>query len=258
MGASRRVGYAVVGLGRIAERAILPAFRNSKRARLVALVSGDDHKAKRLARQFGAEDFFSYDDFAFCLSHPKVEAVYIATANQLHAELTERAAAAGKHVLCEKPMATSVEGCLGMIQACRMNSVRLMVAYRKYFEPASLALKKLVESGKLGRLKFMHSAFTFCLAPREKGWAGLNPAYAYDEERRLFGKIQGRWFEKRFRVIDEFALELDAFAGCVRRRREPEPNGVEGMKDVSVMQAVYRSVREGRPVAVSYPPPLTV
>src|SRR5437879_7901613 len=75
MRASGRVGYAVVGLGRIAERAILPAFRNSKRARLVALVSGDDHKAKRLARQFGAEDFFSYDDFAFCLSHPKVEAV---------------------------------------------------------------------------------------------------------------------------------------------------------------------------------------
>jgi predicted dehydrogenase len=343
MGASRRVGYAVVGLGRIAERAILPAFRHSKKARLVALVSGDDHKAQRLARQFGAEDFFSYDDFAFCLSHPKVEAVFIATANQPHAELTERAAAAGKHVLCEKPMATSVEGCLGMIQACRANSVRLMIAYRKYFEPASLALKKLVASGKLGRLKFMHSAFTFCLAARkkgadwhldrklsgggslvdvgvysvntarwlagldpaeasafawttdparfneveeniafrlnfpgglvlqatagygaaqasflqvcgEKGWAGLNPAYAYDEERRLFGKIQGRWFEKKFRVIDEFALELDAFADCVRRKKEPEPNGVEGMKDVSVMQAVYRSVREGRPVGVSYPP----
>src|SRR5438034_6468267 len=74
MSVSRRVGYAVVGLGRIAERAILPAFRHSKKARLVALVSGDDHKAKRLARQFGAEDFFSYDDFALCLNHPRVEA----------------------------------------------------------------------------------------------------------------------------------------------------------------------------------------
>jgi predicted dehydrogenase len=342
MSASRRVGYAVVGLGGIAERAILPAFRHSKKARLVALVSGDDQKAKRLAHQFGAGDFFSYDDFAFCLSHPRVEAVFIATANQPHAELTERAAAAGKHVLCEKPMATSVEACLGMIQACRANNVRLMIAYRKCFEPASLALKKLVTGGKLGRLKFMHSAFTFCLAPRkkgadwhldwrlsgggslvdvgvycvntarwltghdpaeaagfawtadparfneveeniafrlnfpgglvlqatagygaaqasflqvcgEKGWAALNPAFAYDEERRLFGKIQGRWFEKRFRVIDEFALELDAFAESIRRKKEPEPNGVEGMKDIAVMQAVYRSVREARTVPVSYP-----
>ena len=343
MAASKRVGFAVVGLGHIAERAILTAFRHSKKSRLVALVSGDEAKAKRLARQFGAEDFFSTEDFAFCLSHPRVEAVFIATANQPHAHLTECAAAAGKHVLCEKPMATSVDGCLAMIRACRANDVRLMIAYRKYFEPASLALKRLVESGKLGRLKFMHSAFSFVLRPREKGtdwhldrmlsgggalvdvgvyavntarwltgldpveasgytwtadperfdqveenisfrlnfpgglvlqatasygaakasflqisgekgWAALNPAFAYDDERRLFGKIQGRWFEKRFRVIDEFRVELDAFADCVRRKREPAPNGVEGLKDVVVMQTIYRAVRESRAVAVSYPP----
>ena len=97
-----------------------------------------------MAREFGAEDFFGYDDFALCLSHPRVEAVFIATANQPHAQLAARAAAAGKHVLCEKPMATSVDGCLDMIQACRAANVRLMIAYRKYFEPGSLALKKLV------------------------------------------------------------------------------------------------------------------
>jgi predicted dehydrogenase len=342
MAGSKRVGFAVVGLGHIAERAILPAFRHSKKARLVALVSGDDRKASKLARQYGAEDFFSYDDFAFCLSHPRVEAVFIATPNQLHTDLTMRAAAAGKHVLCEKPMATSVDGCLDMIRACQANNVRLMIAYRKYFEPGSLELKKLVQSGKLGQLKYVHSAFSFLLGPRkgpdwhldralsgggslvdvgvycvnttrwltgldpteasaytwttdperfsqveeniafrlnfpgglvlqatagygaakssflqvcgEKGWAALNPAFAYDDERRLFGNIHGRWFEKRFKVIDEFAIELDAFAECVRRKREPEPNGVEGMKDVAVMQAIYRSVREGRSVPVSYPP----
>ncbi len=343
MAVSKRVGYAVVGLGRIAEEAILPAFRHSKRARLVALVSGNEAKAKRLARQFGAEDFYNYDDYALCLNHPRVEAVFIATANEPHAALTVRAAAAGRHVLCEKPMATSADDCLSMIRACRSHDVRLMIAYRKYFEPASLELKNLVTGGKLGRLKFMHSAFTFNLRSRgkvadwhldrklsgggslvdvgvycvntarwligldpieagaytwttdperfdqveesiafrlnfpgglvlqgtasygaaqasflqisgDKGWAALNPAYAYDEERRLFGKIQGRWFEKKFKVIDEFALELDAFADCVRRNREPEPDGVEGMKDVVVMQSLYRAVREARTVAVSYPP----
>jgi predicted dehydrogenase len=81
----------------------------------------------------------------------------------------------------------------------------------------------------------------------EKGWAALDPAYAYDEERRLFGKIGGRWFEKKFKAMDEFVLELDAFADSVRRGRDPEPDGIEGLKDVVVMQAIYRSARDNRP-----------
>ena len=94
MATSKRVGYAVVGLGHIAEFAVLPAFRHSKKAKLVALVSGNEKKAARLARQFGVHDYYSYLDFPLCLSHPEVEAVFIATANGTHAEFTERAAAA--------------------------------------------------------------------------------------------------------------------------------------------------------------------
>jgi predicted dehydrogenase len=342
MGTSKRIGYAVVGLGRIAERAVLPAFRHSRSAKLVALVSGDEKKASRLAAKFGASDYYSYEDFPLCLSHPQVDAVFIATSNGTHAEFSERAAAAGKHVLCEKPMANSVEDCQRMIEACRDNRVRLMIAYRKYFEPGSLALKKLVTGGKLGRLKLIHSAFTIYLPPGkkvtpwhldkkmagggslvdvgvycvntirwltgkepveamahawtvdpqrfndveenitfrlnfpeglvaqasssygaaqasflhvhgEKGWAALDPAYAYDEERRLFGKIGGKWFEKKFKIMDEFALELDAFADSIRRKRDPEPDGYEGMRDVVVMQAIYRSARENRPAPINIP-----
>jgi predicted dehydrogenase len=271
-----------------------------------------------------------------------VQAVFVATPNGSHADFTIRAAASGKHVLCEKPMANTVEECRQMIQACRASGVRLMIAYRKYFEPASLALKKLVTSGKLGRLKIIHSAFTIFLPPGgnvprwhfdrklagggslmdvgvycvntvrwltgkepveatahawtldparfseveeniafrlkfpegpvvqasssfgaaqgsflhvhgEKGWAALDPAFAYDEERRLFGKIGGRWFEKRFKVMDEFALELDAFAEAVRRGRDPEPDGNAGLRDVVVMQAIYRAARENRPVPITMP-----
>jgi len=87
----------------------------------------------------------------------------------------------------------------------------------------------------------------------EKGWAALDPAYAYDEERRLFGKIGGRWFEKKFKVVDEFALELDAFAEAIRRSRDPEPDGNEGLRDVVVMQAIYRAARENRPVPIHMP-----
>jgi len=347
MGRSKRVGFAVVGLGRIAEFAVLPAFRHSRKAKLVALVSGNEKKAKRLARKFRASDYYTYDDYALCLSHPQVHAVFIATANGTHREFTERAASAGKHTLCEKPMANTVEDAQRMIEACRSSGVRLMIAYRKYFDPASLELKKLVSSGKLGRLKLVHSAFTIFLPPGrkvpswhfdrklagggslmdvgvycvnttrwltgkepieaaayswtvepsrfsdveenigfrltfpeglvlqatagwgaaqasflhvhgERGWAALDPAFAYDEERRLFGKIAGRWFEKKFKVIDEFALEIDAFANCIRRKRDPEPDGVEGLRDVAVMQAIYRSARENRPVPIHLPSPLPV
>ncbi len=339
MGASGRVGYAVVGLGHFAEHVVLPGFRNSRKAQLVALVSGDERKARRLAKKFGASDIYSYDGYAQCLSHPLVNAVYIATNNSTHAEFTVQAASAGKHVLCEKPMATSVAECQQMMDACRSNHVRLMIAYRKYFEPGALDLKLLVDSGKLGRLKFIHSSFSIYLRPGgvrpawhfdhrlagggalpdvgvycvntarwvtgkdpveasayqwtvdpeafqevdenvafrlnfpdglimqgtaswggatesflhvvgEKGWATLAPAYQYNEERRLYGRLAGRWFEREYKIMNELALELDGFADCVRRNREPAPNGAEGLKDVAVMEAIYQSAREGHPVGI--------
>jgi predicted dehydrogenase len=76
--------------------------------------------------------------------------------------------------------------------------------------------------------------------------------FTFDEERRLFGKIGGRWFEKRFGVMDEFALELDAFADGIRRGRDPEPDGWEGLCDVLTMQAIYQASREGRWVPIDF------
>ena len=86
----------------------------------------------------------------------------------------------------------------------------------------------------------------------EKGWAALDPAFAFDEERRLLGKIGGRWFEKRFKVMDEFALELDALADGIRRGRDPEPDGREGLRDVVTMKAIYQAAREGRWVPIDF------
>ncbi|HLW80275.1 MAG TPA: Gfo/Idh/MocA family oxidoreductase [Terriglobia bacterium] len=334
------IGYAVVGLGSISQDAVLPAFRHSRNSKLVAVVSGDQRKARRLAAKFGARDAYTFDEYDLCLSRPAVQAVFIATPNGAHAPHAIRAAGAGKHVLCEKPMANTADECRRMIDAARDHGVRLMIAYRKYFDPASLALKKLVKQGKLGRLRIIHSAFTICLPPDappwhldrrlagggslmdvgvytvntvrwltgqepveaeatewtldparfreveehiayrlkfphglvlqatasfgaaqaaflhvhgERGWAALDPAFAYDEERRLFGKIGGRWFEQKFRVIDEFALELDHFSDCIRRRREPEPSGEQGLRDVAVMEAIYLAAREGHPVPIVLP-----
>src|SRR5439155_12839591 len=98
-----QVGYAVVGLGAISQQAVLPAFAHSNNARLVGVVSGDKDKAKRLARQFRAKAYYSYDEYAQCLKNPEVEAVYVATPPGEHEKYTVRAARANKHVLCEKP-----------------------------------------------------------------------------------------------------------------------------------------------------------
>ena len=83
-----------------------------------------------------------------------------------------------------------------------------------------------------------------------EGWAALNPAFAFEEERRLFGKIRGKWFEKKFKVIDEFALELNAFADAIRRGSDPEPDGLEGMLDMATIEAIYRSANESVTVPV--------
>jgi predicted dehydrogenase len=340
LASSKPVGYAVVGLGSIAETSVLPAFRHSKKCKLVALVSHDHKRARQLGAKFGvnAKDCYAYENYDQCLNHPGVDAVFVASINGAHAEQTIRAAAAGKHVLCEKPLANTVEECGRMVEACKQNRVYLMTAYRKYFEPGSVALKKLITGGKLGRLRHMFSAYTefvdpgkaqaWQLNPRlagggslmdigiycvntmrwvagttpidatahrwtddpkrfsavedsiafrlthpdglvcqgtssyssraasfvqvhgDQGWAALNPAFAFEEERRLFGKIRGRWFEQKFKVMDEFALELNAFAESIHRGRDPEPDGMEGLRDMATIEAIYRSARENRTVPI--------
>jgi predicted dehydrogenase len=340
MKTARKIGFAVVGLGGIAKSSVLPAFENCKRAKLVALVSRDKNKAKELASKFGADRAYSSDEYGACLSNPDVSAVYIATPPGEHEALTTRAAEAGKHVLCEKPLASTVEQSARMAAACRQHAVLLMTAYRKYFEPSTLYLKKLIGEGSLGRIDAIHTAFSELHAPgvsvpwlldallagggplmdlgvycvntsrwlvdedpvevsaqtwqhdktrfREveegiafrmnfrsglvvqatstygaalssfiniqgtKGWALLAPAFPFEEERRLTGKIQGRWFERKFKPVDEFAPELDAFASAIQTGATVESDGRQGLRDVQIIQAIYESAKKGSPVVVTY------
>ncbi|MBB5057366.1 putative dehydrogenase [Granulicella aggregans] len=151
----QRTGYAIVGLGRLALGEILPAMGKSKYSKPVALVSGDREKAHKIAAQYGIKptsvyDYTTYDQLA---SNPEVKAVYIVLPNSLHEEFVVRGAKAGKHILCEKPMATSVKACEHMIAACKTASVKLMIAYRSQYEPYDKALVKMIRSGKFGTLK---------------------------------------------------------------------------------------------------------
>jgi glucose-fructose oxidoreductase len=154
---AQRIRYAVVGLGHIAQVAVIPAFAHARRnSELVAVVSGDRTKRREFSRRYRVEAF-TYEDFDECLR--SVDAVYIALPNSMHAEYTVRAARAGVHVLCEKPMAVTTDECRQMIDACRRSDVKLMIAYRLHFEAINLAAIEVARSGKLGELKFFNSSF---------------------------------------------------------------------------------------------------
>jgi glucose-fructose oxidoreductase len=154
----RPIRYAVVGLGHIAQVAVVPAFAHARRnSRLVGIVSGDRTKRRELARRYRIEHTFTYEQFDECLR--VVDAVYIALPNSMHAEYAIRAARAGVHVLCEKPMAVTVQECRQMISACRKAKVKLMIAYRLHFEALNLAAIDIARSGRLGALKFFNSSF---------------------------------------------------------------------------------------------------
>jgi predicted dehydrogenase len=336
----RRVGFAVVGLGSIAQSSVLPAFARAKNAKLVALVSRDKKRAARLARTYKGVASYSQKDYAICLANPAVDAIYIATPQGEHTALTIQAARAGKHVLCEKPLAATVEQSAGMVRACQENRVLLMTAYRKYFEPSMLFLKHLIQNGDLGRIDTIHTSFSelhvpgaslawlldsklagggplmdlgiYCINtsrwlvnedPVEvsaeswkhdtvrfrqveegitfrmrfpsglvvqgsssygavmssfiyiqgtKGWVSVTPAFDFNEERRLTGTISRRSIQKRFKVIDEFAPELDAFASAIQKKTQIVPDGVQGHRDMIILRSIYESARRGKRVKIRY------
>lgn len=155
---SRKIRYTVVGLGHIAQVAVLPAFGSARNSELVALVSEDAEKRKKLGRKYKVDRTYCYEQYEECLQHG-VDAVYITVPNHLHREYTVRAANAGVHVLCEKPLAVTSEDCQEMIDAAESNSVKLMAAYRLHFEQANLEAIRLIESGKLGDARFFGAEF---------------------------------------------------------------------------------------------------
>lgn len=229
MSKTRRIGYAVVGLGHIAQAAVLPAFAHAKRnSRLVALVSDDPKKLKGLGRRYGVSASYSYEELDACLEHSEVDALYIALPNNLHAEVTERAARQGVHVLCEKPMAVTVQECERMIDACRENSAKLMIAYRLHFEKANLGAIGLAHSGKLGELKFFDSLFSYQVrqgnirTQKELGGGPLHDIglYCINAVRNLFRQepievfaFAAKSSDARFRKIDETVAATLRFPG---------------------------------------------
>jgi predicted dehydrogenase len=149
--ATRKTGYCVIGLGRIAGH-FMPAVRSTSTSQITGLVSGHRGKAERSAAEYGvpSSSIYNYENFDEIVHNPAIEAVYVALPNSMHAEYTIRAAKAGKHVLCEKPMSTNVADAEAMIAACKAARVKLMIAYRCHYEPTNLKAIQLICEGALG------------------------------------------------------------------------------------------------------------
>ncbi|MEP6783053.1 MAG: Gfo/Idh/MocA family oxidoreductase [Acidobacteriota bacterium] len=184
----------MVGLGYIAQTAVLPSFAHARRnSSLHAIVSGHTEKLNELGDKYRIPVRASYDEYERCLQ--EVDAVYIATPNSEHAEYAVRAAKAGKHVLCEKPLAVTQEECHRMIKAAKQADIKIMTAYRLHFEPLFLEVLDLVRSGKIGEPRYFSSNFSMHAKPggirtkRELGGGTLYDLgiYCINTARLMFG-----------------------------------------------------------------------
>jgi predicted dehydrogenase len=337
-----RVRYAVVGLGHLALEEILPALSSCKKSKLTALVSGSPEKMKKVAAQYGvkAQNCYTYDTYDQLKTNTEVDVIYIVLPNALHKEFVVRGAKAGKHILCEKPMATSSKECEEMITACRNANVKLMVAYRIQYEPHNRKLRELVKSKALGVPKFIEASNSqssanpmhwrhkkalagggalpdiglYCLNTNrfilgeepyevfayqystpgnplfteveeliswqmrfpsgviascssdynvhesrryrvmcEKGWLNMDQAYAYNGQKLSTAHADGlmeKQEEIRLAQIDQFAAEMDHFSDCIIHNKRPFTPGEEGLQDHILMEAIYQSAMEGKPVKI--------
>ena len=217
----RKIGYAIIGLGRIADH-FMRGIQDTSNSKVVALVSGHPDKAAKIADQYGVprSSIYNYENMNTFRDTHAVDAVYVALPNSMHAEYTIRSAKAGKHVLCEKPMAVNPKEGEAMIDACNAAKVKLMIAYRCHFNTTHIAAIKLLRDGALGQLQQIQSAFGFSCGPEEwrlqKPLAGGGPLmdvgiYCLNATRYLTGEEPAEFSaytysdpnDPRFKTVEE-------------------------------------------------------
>lgn len=156
-----RMRWAIVGLGTFAVGQVIPGFLDARKSRITAFVSGNPEKARKLGEHYGVTRFYDYQNFDRIAQDREIDAVYIALPVGLHAEYTIRALKAGKHVLCEKPMASTSAECEAMIAAAKAAKRQLGVAYRVHFEPHNVEALKRIQAGEIGTMRFISADHGF-------------------------------------------------------------------------------------------------
>ncbi len=163
-------GIALVGLGGYATGQLAPALQETKHCKLTGIVTVTPAKEKEWMKKYNIprENVYNYDNFDSIADNKDIDIIYIVLPNSMHAEYSIRAAKAGKHVICEKPMTTTVEDAQAIIRACNENNVKLSVGYRLHFEPHHLRAMELGQTEEMGKVLNTDAAFSFVL--NNKSW----------------------------------------------------------------------------------------
>lgn len=329
--AGKKLGVALVGLGNYSTYQLAPALQQTANCYLAGIVTGTPEKALKWKEQYNIPDanIYNYETFDRIADNTSIDVVYVVLPNSMHHEFTIRAAKAGKHVFCEKPMGLSVKECREMIDACKKAGVKLFVGYRLHSDPFHQAAMKFRTTG-VGKLQTVESAFAFkigdptqwrlkkalagggammdlgiyCIqASRysigeepltvsaveektdavkfkevdetinwqmefpsgtvsssmtsynqfgnrlkitaEKGWFELEPAFNYSG-------IKGRTHlgELNIAPVNQQAMQMDGFAKSILSNTSSTADGEEGLRDLKVIEAIYKSIAEGKKVKV--------
>jgi len=331
----KKLGFAFVGIGNLCMHQLLPGIMTSRFCKPVALVSGHPAKAQEQANKYGInpKNIYNYENFDSIKDNPEIDVVYVVLPNSMHEEYTIRAAKAGKHVLCEKPMANTAAECERMIAACKQANRRLQIGYRLHFEPNTLACIEAVKKQEVGPLQMIDNGAGFVigdptqwrlkknmagggcmmdigiyalnaarylsgLEPTEvtamtyadrsdprfkeveqhcnfqlrfpggvlancissyntglnsfvahgtKGWCSIDPGLSYTGVK--FHINHGRGTQTpQLPEIDQFGTEMDAFAQVIVNNTESHASGEEGLKDMRIIEAIYKSAESGAAV----------
>ena len=330
----KKLGVALVGLGSYATNNLAPAFINTQYCRLAGIVTGTPEKAEKWKKQYNIPDknIYNYQNFDEIKNNPDIDMVYVVLPNGLHHEFTLRAAKAGKHVICEKPMAISVKECEEMIATCKAANVHLAIGYRLHYEPFTQEVMRLAREKDFGKVAFVEASFGFPLRDKnawrlnlklsgggpmlDVGIYALNAArYATGEEpisvtaqtvkthpdiyvdgieetmfwqmkfpsgvtsnhtttynsnvQRLYvgyengnlemspafdyGPLKGKTSkgEMKFPIVNHQTLMLDGICGDILNNRPIRTPGEEGLRDMKIMQAVFKAAKTGKEVKLS-------
>lgn len=328
------LGVALVGLGGYSSGQLAPALLHTKNCYLAGIVTGTPSKAQSWAEKYSipAGNIYTYENFDTIISNPAIDIVYIVLPVFMHKEYTLRAARAGKHVICEKPMALNAPDCQAMITGCKQANRLLSIGYRLHFEPHSLELMRLGQQHILGKITHLDTGngFTYRGDPNawrlkkalagggglmdmgiysiqgtrytlgmeplsvkatqekkrpefftevdetvfwemdfpgglrttgkssynndwsyinvqaEQGEFGLGPAYGYGS---ISGTVKG--MPMALPNIVQQAAQMDDFALCVRQGKQSRVPGEEGLKDMKIVDAIYRSLASGKRELIS-------
>ncbi len=161
----KKVGIALVGLGSYAKNQLAVALENAPNCYLAGIVTGSPAKAEEWSKKYNLpkESVYNYQNFDEIAKNKTIDIVYVVTPNSLHPEFVIRAAKAGKHVMCEKPMANSVQECKEMIKACKDAGVQLGIGYRLHFEPFTQEVMRIGQKKEKGEVRFMQTNFGFTI-----------------------------------------------------------------------------------------------